>query len=185
MKKLFLPLSKDIIKELKAGDKVELWGSLYTLRDRAHQKLTEAIKKRKKMPFSLVNKAIYYTGPTPALPGRAIGSCGPTTSSRMDVFTPLLLKKGVKALIGKGNRSLAVIDALKKYQGVYFVTIGGAGAFLARKVHKAGIVAYPELGPEAVYQLQVRGFPAIVAIDSCGRSIFKYNHRKLTPRRCK
>ena len=172
MKKLFLPLNRDIVKELKAGDKVELWGGLYTLRDRAHQKLTETIKKRKKIPFSLANKTIYYTGPTPALPGWAIGSCGPTTSSRMDVFTPLLLEKGVKALIGKGNRSLAVIDALKKYQGVYFVTIGGAGAFLAQKVHKADIVAYPELGPEAIYQLQVRGFPAIVAIDSRGKSVF-------------
>ncbi|MEA3328721.1 MAG: FumA C-terminus/TtdB family hydratase beta subunit [Candidatus Omnitrophota bacterium] len=172
MKKLLFPLTKDVIKKLKPGDQVELWGSMYTLRDKAHQRLAGAIKERRRLPFSLANGAVYYTGPTPALPGWVIGSCGPTTSSRMDLFTVPLLKKGVNVLVGKGNRSALVMDGLKRYKGVYLVTIGGAGAFLAQKVHKAEIAAYPEMGSEAVYRLQVRGFPAVVAIDSRGKSIW-------------
>lgn len=172
MKKIYLPLTDNIIRQLKAGQEVELWGSLYTLRDKAHQRLVEIIKKRKKSPIPLAGQAIYYTGPTPPLPGWAIGSCGPTTSSRMDVFTPLLIEKGVKVLVGKGKRSLLVVDFLKKYRAIYLVTVGGAGAFLAQKVHQAKIVAYPELGSEAIYQLQVRGFPAVVAIDSRGRTVW-------------
>ncbi len=179
MKRIFLPLTEGTIRKLKAGDEIELWGTLYTARDRAHQRLTETLKKRKRPPIALAGQVIYYTGPTAKRPGWAIGSCGPTTSSRMDAFTPLLLSKGVKAMIGKGDRSPEVIKAIKKQGAVYLVTPGGIGALLCQKVHTAQIVAYKDLGPEAIYKLQVRAFPVTVAIDWRGNSIFRrYGERR-------
>ncbi len=132
----------------------------------------ESIKKRKALPFDLKNQLIYYAGPTPAPKGMPIGSCGPTTSSRMDAYTLPLLEKGLKGMIGKGKRSEAVIKAIKKFKAVYFIAVGGAAALLATKVKKAKIIAYPELGTEAIYELEVKDFPVIVAIDCKGRNIF-------------
>jgi len=173
MKRIFLPLTEKTIRKLKAGDEIELSGTVYTARDRAHQRLIATLKKRKKPPIPLANQVIYYTGPTAARPDWAIGSCGPTTSSRMDAFTPLLLSKGVKAMIGKGDRSPEVIEAIKRHRAIYLVTPGGIGALLSQKVHTAEIVAYKDLGPEAIYKLQIRAFPATVAIDWRGKNIFR------------
>lgn len=172
MKNIYLPLTRDIIRELKAGDEVGLWGTLYTARDVAHQRLTQILKEGKKSPFPLKDQVIYYTGPAPAPPGKAIGSCGPTTSSRMDPFASLLLAAGVRGMIGKGDRSTEVIRAIRKYGAVYFVAVGGAGALSASKVEEAKAVAFKDLGPEAIYRLKVRDFPVIVGIDSEGRDIY-------------
>lgn len=157
------PLTLTKIRKLKAGDEVLLSGIIYTARDQAH---------RKNLPFSLQEKIIYYCGPTPTPPGRIIGSCGPTTSSRMDRFTPLLLKKGLKGMIGKGRRSEEVIQAIKRYKAIYFITFGGCGALLSTFVKKKELIAYPELGAEAVYRLDVQNFPTIVAVDSNGKNIW-------------
>lgn len=171
MKKIDLPLNKQIIKELKVGDEVLLNGWLYTARDQAHQRLVDSLKNEQELPINLKDITIYYTGPTPAKSGEVIGSAGPTTSSRMDVFTPLLLKNGVRAMIGKGKRSKEVISAIREYGCIYFVTIGGAGAWLSQRITQSNIIAYPELGTEAIFQLQVKDFPVIVAIDSEGKEI--------------
>jgi len=159
-------------KNLKVGDKVAFSGIVYTARDQAHKKLVEIIKKGEKLPVDLNGQIIYYCGPTPKPPGKVIGSCGPTTASRMDEFTPVLLKAGVAAAIGKGGVSSEVRRAIKKYKAVYFVTIGGAGAYLAQRVKSCELVAYPDLGPEAIYKLTVEDFPLYVAVDSRGRSIY-------------
>lgn len=171
VKKISLPLDKAEIASLKAGDEVLLSGILYTARDAAHKRMIAAIKGRKKLPFALKNELIYYCGPTPAQRGRPIGSCGPTTSSRMDEFTPALLRKGLKGMIGKGKRSNQVKQAIKKHQAVYFLAIGGIGALLSRCVKKAEVIAYKDLGPEAIHKLEVKDFPVIVGIDTKGRSI--------------
>ena len=160
------------IQNLKAGDELFYSGIIYTARDQAHKRLVEAIKNNKKLPFDLKGAIIYYCGPTQTPKGKIIGSCGPTTSSRMDIFTPQLLKSGVKAMIGKGARSKEVVRAIKKYKAVYFLAPAGCGALLAKKVLKAQIVAYPDLGPEAIYELEVKDFPLIVAVDSKGRNIY-------------
>ena len=157
---------------LKVGEKINFSGILYTARDQAHKRLAEAIKKNKKLPIDLRGQIIYYCGPTKTPQGKIIGSCGPTTSSRMDEFTPILLKAGLKGMIGKGSRSKEVIAAIKKYKGVYFLTYAGCGALLSRYVKKARPVAYKDLGPEAIYRLEVQDFPLIVGIDSQGRSIY-------------
>ena len=149
-----------------------LTGTLYTARDQAHKRMAGAIKKGAGLPFELENAVIYYCGPTQRPKGRVIGSCGPTTSLRMDAFTPLLLAKGLKVMIGKGSRSKEVKAAIKKYRGIYFVTYAGCGALLARCVKKARVVAYGDLGPEAILKLEVEDFPLIVAIDANGRSIY-------------
>jgi len=172
MKDLKILFSKKNIERLKAGDKVLFSGIIYTARDQAHKKMVEAVNKKRRLPFELEGQIIYYCGPTPASKGRPIGSCGPTTSSRMDEFTPLLLSKGLLGLIGKGDRSKKVRDAIKKSKAVYFITIGGAGAYLSKKVISSRAIGYKELGPEAIYRLEVNDFPLIVAIDSKGRSIF-------------
>jgi fumarate hydratase subunit beta len=164
MKKICLPLTRDIIKTLKPGEIVLLSGPLLTDRDTAHKRLFDTLKSGKKIPVSLKGETIYYTGPTPNRKGEVIGSCGPTTSSRMDPFTPLLLKHGLTAMIGKGERSKEVSQAIKKYGAVYFVTIGGAGAYLSEKVKSAKVIAYKDLGPEAIYRLEIQDFPAIVSI---------------------
>lgn len=162
MRKINLPLTKEIIKTLKSGEMVLLTGPVLTARDAAHKRLAETLKSGRKIPVSLKGETIYYTGPTPKRPGRVIGSCGPTTSARMDSFTPGLLKRGLIAMIGKGERSKEVTRAIKKHGAVYFITIGGAGAYLSEKIKSAEVVAYKDLGPEAIYRLAVKDFPAIV-----------------------
>ena len=162
MKKILLPLTGNAIKTLKPGEQVLLSGSLLTARDAAHKRLIDTLKAGKKFPVSLKGETIYYTGPTPKRKGEVIGSCGPTTSSRMDSFTPLLLKHGIVGMIGKGERSEDVNQAIKKYKAVYFITIGGAGAYLSEKVKSAEVIAYQDLGPEAIYRLEVKDFPAFV-----------------------
>ena len=165
-----LPLTEDVIKTLKAGDEVLLNGYVYTARDQAHFRLIKALFE-KKMPIDLNGETIYYAGPTPECPGKIIGSCGPTTSSRMDIFTPHLLKLGLKGMIGKGSRSEDVRRAIKKHKAVYFITIAGAGAYLSKKITQAKRVLYNDLGAEAVYKLNLKNFPAIVGIDSNGKEI--------------
>jgi len=173
MKNLSTPLTKDKVISLHAGDEIFITGKIYTARDAAHKMLVESIKKGENLPFNLKNQIIYYAGPTPAPPGYVIGSCGPTTSKRMDSCTIPLLEKGLKGMIGKGERRKEVENAIKKFKAVYFIAVGGAGAFLATRVKKAKLIAYPELGPEAIYELEVENFPVIVAIDSNGGNIFK------------
>ncbi len=170
-KGLDTPLTKEVRRDLKAGDKVLLSGTIYTARDMAHKRLVEVIKKKGK-PFDLRDQIIYYTGPTPAKEGEIIGSCGPTTSSRMDKYTPALLDAGLGGVVGKGQRSAEVISALRKCKSVYFAAIGGAGALLSTKVKNAKVVAYEDLGCEAIYKLEVRDFPVVVAVDTKGRSIY-------------
>ena len=172
MKKINTPLDLNKIKSLKAGQELLLSGTIYTARDQAHKRLTEAIKKSRRLPFELKNAVIYYCGPTQRPKGKIIGSCGPTTSSRMDAFTPLLLAQGLRAMIGKGSRSMDVRKAINKHQGIYFLTYAGCGALLAGYVKKAKVVAYGDLGPEAILRLEVKDFPLIVAVDSKGRSIY-------------
>jgi len=162
-----------LIKNLKAGQILSLSGTIYTARDQAHKRLVEALKNNKKLPVDLKGQIVYYCGPAQTPKGRVIGSCGPTTSSRMDEFTAPLLKAGLKGMIGKGNRSAEVIAAIKKHKAAYFTTFAGCGALLSRFVVKKEIAAYKDLGPEAIYRLQVRNFPLVVAIDSKGRNIFK------------
>jgi fumarate hydratase subunit beta len=173
MQKINYPLTEKQIKSLKSGDEVWLSGAIYTARDQAHKRLCQLIKKSQKLPLDLRNAAVYYCGPTKTPKGRPIGSCGPTTSSRMDKFTPLLLKSGLRVMIGKGARSKEVVQAIKKYKGVYFITLAGCGALLAGKVRKAKPLAFKDLGPEAIYRLEVKDFPLIVAVDSRGNSIYR------------
>lgn len=171
---LSTPLSDEAVSSLSAGDGVLLSGIIYTARDAAHKRLFALIGKGEKLPIDLHGQVIYYCGPTPAKPGRIIGSAGPTTSSRMDTYTPELLKAtGLKAMIGKGNRSPAVVEAMVKNNSVYFAAIGGCGALIAKAVVASRVVCYEDLGPEAVYRLEVRDMPLIVAIDSRGSNLFK------------
>ena len=163
--------------KLKAGDKVLLSGKIYTARDAAHKRISALLEKNEKLPIDLKDKIIYYCGPCPARPGRAIGSCGPTTSARMDELTPLMLSKGVKVTIGKGPRSEETRKAFKKYKALYLVATGGIGALLAEKVLKCETVAFAELGPEAIYELEVKDFPLVVANDTAGGDVFKGSKR--------
>lgn len=174
MKKITTPLEEVQIKKLKAGDAVSLSGTIYTARDQAHKRLLE--KKGKSRSWK--GQVIYYCGPTRRPKGKIIGSCGPTTSSRMDSFTPGLLGRGLKGMIGKGQRSKEVIAATKKHKAVYFLTFSGCGALLSKYVRKATPVAYKDLGPEAIYKLEVKDFPLIVGIDSTGRNIYAKTGRK-------
>jgi len=167
------PIKSNDLKNLHAGDITLISGTIYTARDAAHKKLIELIKNNKPLPFELEGSVIYYTGPTPAKPGEAIGSCGPTTSGRMDAYTPALLKKGVKILIGKGNRSKEVRMSLKDNQAIYCAATGGAGALLAQKVLSAEVIAFPELGPEAIHKLEVKDFPVTVVNDLKGRDLYE------------
>jgi len=160
------------IRDLKVGDQVLLSGVIYTARDQAHKRLIQALRQGKKLPVDIRGKIIYYCGPTKTPRGKIIGSCGPTTSARMDDFTPELLRAGLRVMIGKGNRSSDVIAAIKKYKAVYLLAPAGCGALLARKVRKAKVVAYHDLGPEAIRKLEVKDFPLIVGIDSKGRGLY-------------
>jgi fumarate hydratase subunit beta len=172
-KVLKTPLSFDDIQKLKAGDIVSLSGLIFSARDAAHKRIVSAIKNGTKLPFEIQDQTIFYLGPSPTPPGKASGSIGPTTSARMDEFTEPLLEKGLKAAIGKGARSEKVRELFLKHGAVYFVACGGVGAYLAQKVLKIEPVAYLDLGPEAIYMLEVKDFPLIVAYDIHGGDIFK------------
>jgi fumarate hydratase subunit beta len=172
MKRLNTPLDLDKIKSLKAGQEVLLSGTIYTARDQAHKRLVEAIKAHQTLPFELPDAVIYYCGPTQTPGGKIIGSCGPTTSSRMDTFASLILAKGLRGMIGKGRRGIQVKPAIKKYKGIYFITYAGCGALLSKYVKSAKIVAYADLGPEAILKLEVEDFPLIVAIDVNGGDVY-------------
>jgi len=160
------------IDNYKAGTKIDLSGTIYTARDQAHKRLVELIQKKKQLPINLVKACIYYCGPCPNSPAQVIGSCGPTTSSRMDVYTPEMLNNGVKILIGKGKRSSEVINSIKENKAIYLLATGGVGALLAKKVKSFKLIAFEDLGPEAIYKLEVEDFPLIVGIDSNGKSLF-------------
>ena len=171
--KISPPLTDEIVTMLKAGDRVIITGVIYTGRDMAHKLLVEGHKKGEKPPFDLKGQILYYTGPTPAPPGKPIGSAGPTTSYRMDKYTPYLLELGLKGMIGKGPRGQGVKDAIKKHKAVYFAAIGGAGALISKAIRKAEVIAYPELGTEAVMRLEVENFPAVVVNDIYGGDLYR------------
>ncbi len=170
--KITLPLDEEKVLSLRCGDKVFLTGIIYTARDSAHKRLVEGLKNNETSPFPLEGSVIYYVGPTPAPPGRPIGSAGPTSSYRMDVYAPFLYSRGVKATIGKGKRSKEVKEALKRYKCVYLGATGGVGALLSLCIKKAKVLAYEDLGPEAIYELEVEDFPTIVITDCYGDSIY-------------
>jgi fumarate hydratase subunit beta len=172
-RKLQPPLTGADVRLLKAGDEVLISGVIYTARDMAHKKLCEAIEAGRELPFQIKGAIIYFVGPTPAPAGRVIGAAGPTTSSRMDAFSPKLLGNGLKAMLGKGYRGRQVRDALKKYTAIHLSTIGGAGALLSKHIMAAEVIVYEDLGTEAVRKLQVVDFPAVVAYDCYGNSVYK------------
>ena len=176
--RLTTPLTDEDISRLRAGDPVTIHGIIYVARDAAHKRLTAALHKGEALPFDLRGQIIYYMGPSPARPGKPIGAAGPTTSGRMDVYTPAMLEAGLKGMIGKGNRSPSVRQALQKYRAVYFAAIGGAGALLAQSVKKAECVAYPELGPEAVLRLYVEDLAVIVINDIYGGDAYEQGRAK-------
>ena len=171
--KITPPLTDEIVTMLKTGDRVIITGVIYTGRDMAHKYLVEGHKKGEKPPFDLNGQILYYTGPTPAPPGKPIGSAGPTTSYRMDKYTPYLLELGLKGMIGKGPRGQEVKDSIKKNKAVYFAAIGGAGALISKAIRKADVIAYPELGTEAVMRLEVEDFPALVVNDIHGGDLYR------------
>lgn len=167
------PIDNEIVNSLKAGDCVYITGTIYTARDAAHKRMYEAIKNGENIPFELKNNIIYYLGPSPAREGHVIGSAGPTTSSRMDKYTPLLLEHGLKGMIGKGKRSDNVIESMYKNNAVYFAAIGGAGALLSKCIKKAEVIAYDDLGTEAIRKLEVENLPAIVVIDNKKNNMYE------------
>ena len=168
-----MPLTEEIVNDLKAGDRVLLNGIIYTGRDAAHKRLVELIQKGEDLPMDIKNQTIYYVGPCPAKPGQVIGSAGPTTSERMDAYAPLLMEHGLKGMIGKGLRSQQVVDSIIKNNAVYFAAIGGAGALLAEAIKEAEVIAFPDLGAEAIYKLRVENFPVTVIIDNKGNDLYK------------
>jgi len=171
--KLTTPLTDDVIEQLRAGDKVSITGVIYVGRDAAHKRLVAALDAGKDLPFDPHGQVIYYMGPSPAKPGDPIGSAGPTTSGRMDAYTPRILEAGLKGMVGKGNRTQAVRDAIRKHKAVYMAATGGAGALIARSIKKSETVAYPELGAEALLRLEVVDFPAIVVNDIYGGDAYE------------
>ena len=173
IKEITPPLSDADVESLKSGDRVRITGVLYTGRDAAHARFLPLMEEDKPLPFDVRGQIIYYTGPSPARPGMVIGSVGPTTGSRMDKYAPGLLALGLKGMMGKGSRSMGVREALKKYKGVYFGAVGGAGAYLSRYVKKVEIVAYEDLGTEAIRRLEVEAFPAIVVNDCHGNDLYE------------
>jgi fumarate hydratase subunit beta len=173
IKKLKAPLSTKDVEDLHAGDNVLITGIIYTARDAAHKKLVELLDKGEKLPFDMEGAVIYYVGPTPAPPGKPIGSAGPTTSYRMDSYTPRLIEIGMKGCIGKGERNEKVVEAMKKYKAVYFAALGGGAALLAQSIKKADIIAFEELGAEALRKLEVVDFSCIVAQDCYGENMYR------------
>jgi fumarate hydratase subunit beta len=170
--RLKTPLRDEEVEKLKRGDRVLISGVVYTGRDAAHKRLIDLLKAGKDLPFDIRGQIIYYVGPAPAKPGQILGSAGPTTSYRMDAYSPTLIEKGLKGMIGKGMRSEAVKEAMKKYKAVYFAATGGAGALLAKRVKKVEIVAYEDLGPEAIRRLEVEDLPVIVVNDVRGNDLY-------------
>jgi fumarate hydratase subunit beta len=173
MKRIKTPLEDKVIETLKAGEKVFLSGFIYTARDSAHKKFLETLNEGGKLPLDVENQVVYYCGPSPAPPGRVIGACGPTTSSRMDAYSPRLISLGLKGMIGKGKRSQAVKDAIRQYKAVYFGATGGAGALLSRSVVSSEVIAYEDLGPEAVVRLGVVDMPLFVINDIYGGDLYE------------
>lgn len=182
--KISTPLTEEVTASLKAGDNVRISGILYTARDAAHKRLVSLISEGKQLPMDIQGQIVYYVGPAPAKPGQAIGSAGPTTSYRMDSYAPILMEHGLKGMIGKGSRSKSVRDAMVKYKAVYFAAIGGAGALLARCVKASEIVAYEELGPEAIRKLTVEDFPAVVVNDTYGNDLYEQGVREYRIETC-
>lgn len=178
IKKITTPLTQDKVKSLKAGDKVLLSGVIYTGRDAAHKRLIDTLNEGKTLPFDVKDQVIYYVGPAPAKPGQVIGSAGPTTSYRMDDLTVPLLEKGLSGMIGKGARSDKVVEGMKKNGAIYFAAIGGAGALIASAIKSSEVIAYEELGPEAVRKLVVEDMPVYVVIDSEGNDMYKSERAK-------
>ena len=176
--KLTTPITSEDTKKLKAGDIVFLNGTTFTARDAAHKRLVDLINEGKELPFDLKGSVIYFVGPTPPKPGEPIGSAGPTTSYRMDSYSPILIEHGQKGMIGKGKRNEAVKEACKKYKAVYFGATGGAGALIAKRIKKAEVIAYPELGPEAIRKLEVEDFPVTVVNDSYGGDLYEEGRKK-------
>ncbi|GAA0116416.1 MULTISPECIES: Fe-S-containing hydro-lyase [Clostridium] len=172
-KRITMPLTEEKVKDLKAGDSVLLSGVIYTSRDAAHKRFVDLLEKGEKLPIDVKDSLIYYVGPTPAKPGMAIGSAGPTTSYRMDAYTPQLLDQGLKGMVGKGLRSKEVIESMKKNKAVYFAAIGGAAALMAKCVETAEIVTYEDLGAEAVRRLEVKDLPLVVVIDCEGNNLYE------------
>jgi len=172
------PLSDEDVEKLKIGDRVVISGIIYTGRDAAHKRLFDLLKEGKELPIDIKGQIIYYVGPTPAQPGQVLGSAGPTTSYRMDAYSPSFIERGLKGMIGKGMRSDAVKEAMKKYKAVYFAATGGAGALLAKRVKKAEIVAYEDLGPEAIRRLEVEDLPVIVVNDVRGNDLYIEGEKK-------
>ena len=176
-RKITLPLTEELAKSLKAGDRVLLTGIIYTSRDAGHKRMCESLAKGEELPIDPMNATIYYVGPTPAKPGTVIGSAGPTTSGRMDAYAPTMMSVGARGMIGKGARLPEVVDAMKKYSGVYFGAIGGAGALLAKCIKEAELIAYEDIGAEALRRLYVEDMPLVVIIDSEGRNLYEEGRR--------
>ena len=183
--RLKTPLSNEEVEKLKAGDIVYLTGTIYTARDAAHKRLVDLIEKNEELPFDLKGSVIYFVGPTPPKPGEVIGSAGPTTSYRMDSYSPTLIKHGLKGMIGKGKRNDEVKKACKEYKAIYFGATGGAGALLAERIKSSEIVAYPELGPEAIRKLEVEDFPVTVVNDCYGNDLYEEGRKKWEKKECK
>jgi len=177
-KEIRLPLTEETIARLRAGDHVTLTGVIYTARDAAHKRMIEALDRGEPLPIDIKGAVIYYVGPTPERPGRVIGAAGPTTSMRLNPYTPRLMAQGLKATIGKGGRNQEVREALKKYRGVYFLAVGGTGALLSKRIKKAEVVAYEDLGTEAIRRLEVERFPVIVANDMYGNDLLELGKAK-------
>lgn len=176
--KITTPLTEEKARTLKAGDFVLISGTIYTSRDAAHKRMVEALDRGEKLPVDFKDQIIYYVGPAPAKPGQAIGSAGPTTSSRMDAYAPRMMEEGLRGMIGKGYRSPAVVEAMKKHGSVYFAATGGAAALIAKSIKKYEVLAYEDLGPEALARLTVEDFPAIVVIDSEGCNFYEQGQEK-------
>jgi fumarate hydratase subunit beta len=172
-RKVTLPLTDAIVQDLKAGENVLLTGTMYVARDAAHKRLADALEEGKPLPFDIRSQTIYFMGPSPAKPGQPIGSAGPTTSGRMDSYSPQLIAEGLKGMIGKGMRSQVVKDAMRQYQAVYFAAIGGTGALISRSIKKSEVIAYEELGTEAIRRLEVEDFPVTVINDVYGGDLYQ------------
>jgi len=173
VKKVPLPLTDETLKDLRAGDNILLTGVIYVGRDAAHKRMVEALDQGKPLPFDIRGQTVYFMGPSPAKPGKPIGAAGPTTSGRMDAYSPRLIAEGLKGMIGKGMRSQAVKDAMKKYKAVYLAAIGGAGALIAKSIKKSEVIAYEELGAEAIRRLEVEDFPVTVINDIYGGDLYQ------------
>lgn len=172
-KTITTPLTEECVRELKAGDVVSITGVIYSARDAAHKRMAETLGKGGELPFDIKDATIYYLGPSPAREGQVIGSAGPTTSGRMDAYTPQLLQLGLRGMIGKGKRSAEVIETMKKTGAIYFAAVGGAGALLSKHITKCEVIAYEDLGTEAIHKLYVEDFPAIVVIDCEGNNLYQ------------